>query len=318
MNTPVSDRKPDHLIVIRDLCYKYPSTAEWALSNIDLEIKRGQCFGLLGPNGAGKTTLLSILTGITAHQTGLVTIAGHALSRAGEIKKLSAIVPQDFAFYPGLTGLENLRFFAGLYGLRGPSREQGITTAVDICQLSDVLDKAAETYSGGIKRRLNLAIGLLNQPDILYLDEPTVGIDAQSRKFILEAIKTLKSRGTTIVYTSHYMEEVQAICDELAIIDHGKLVLQSSMAALLDDQDQVLDVTLRDAPSQQQVAQLTSLGRCEIDGRRLRLRLDSADIGFESLLQRLKSAGLTPRQIQYGVNRLEDVYLSITKHALRE
>lgn len=318
MNASASDRRPDPAIRVQDLSYRYPNTAEFALESVSLDVERGQCFGLLGPNGAGKTTLLSILTAILAVQTGEVRIAGRPLSRTAEVRKLGAIVPQDFAFYPDLTGFENLNFFAGLYGLRGDERKQSIATAVNTCQLQDVLSKSAETYSGGIKRRLNLAIGLLNKPEILYLDEPTVGIDAQSRQFILEAIKRLKSQGMTIVYTSHYMEEVQAICDELAIIDHGKLVLQSSMAALLDDQDQVLDVTLREEPTSRQVAQLSALGHCVAEGKHLKLRLDSSDISFESLMKHLRAAGVTPRQVQYGINRLEDIYLSITKHALRE
>lgn len=318
MSAPASERKPDYAITVRNLSYRYENTSEIALDNIGLQITKGQCFGLLGPNGAGKTTLLSILTGILPLQTGEVAVAGHALSLAAEVKQRSAIVPQDLAFYPGLSGFENLHFFAGLYGLRGPERKESIATAVATCQLEDVLDKPAETYSGGIKRRLNLAIGLLNQPDILYLDEPTVGIDAQSRNFILEAIKGLKSRGMTVVYTSHYMEEVQSICDELAIIDRGKVVLQSGLAELLNEQDQLLDVTLRETPTDLQIARLRSLGHCEVKGKHLKLRLASADISFESLLKQLKSADLIPRQIQYGVNRLEDVYLSITKHELRE
>lgn len=318
MNASANEHRSNPAVAVRNLSYQYKNTTEFALEDINLDIKQGQCFGLLGPNGAGKTTLLSILTGTVAIQGGDVAIAGHPLSRAREIKTLSAIVPQDLAFYPGLTGLENLNFFAGLYGLRGTAKQRGIDTAVNVCQLGDALGKLAETYSGGIKRRLNLAIGLLNQPKILYLDEPTVGIDAQSRKFILEAIKALKSQGTTIVYTSHYMEEVQAICDELAIIDQGRVVLQGDLATLLDQQDQILDVTLRDLPAESQIAKLAPLGHCEVSGKHLKIHLTSADISLDSLLQQLTAADLVHRQIQYGVNRLEDIYLSITKPELRE
>lgn len=305
-------------ITVRDLTFQYDDTAEPALQQVSLDIRKGSCFGLLGPNGAGKTTLISILTGILPAQRGEVLIDGHPLGKAAEVKRLSALVPQDFAFYPGLTGRENLDFFAGLQGLRGGPKKEAMAAAAETCQLEKVLDKRADTYSGGIKRRLNLAIGLLNRPEILYLDEPTVGIDAQSRKFILDAIRDLKSGGMTIVYTSHYMEEVQAICDDLAIIDNGRTVLQSSLADLLNEQEQVLDVTLREVPSERQLADLASLGRCELRGNRLKLHLASADLSFESLLNQLRAAELSPRQIQYGINRLEDVYLSITRHELRD
>ncbi|MEX1032716.1 MAG: ABC transporter ATP-binding protein [Cellvibrionaceae bacterium] len=308
----------EYAITVRNLGYQYERSTEPALFDVSLQVRPGECFGLLGPNGAGKTTLLSILTGMLPIQVGEVAVAGHPLSQRLAVQRLSAIVPQDFAFYPALTGLENLNFFAGLYGLQGSAKQARVAQAAVTCRLDDVLNKPAETYSGGIKRRLNLAIGLLNNPKILYLDEPTVGIDAQSRKFILEAIKALKSEGMTIVYTSHYMEEVQAICDELAIIDHGKMVLRSNLAALLNEQELLLDVALREEPSPQQIANLAHLGRCEVTGMRLKLRLTSSDIGLETLLRELKSAGLATRQIQYGMNRLEDIYLSITNDELRE
>src|SRR5690606_30156164 len=235
-----------------------------------------------------------------------------------QVKRISAIVPQDLAFYPGLTGRENLVFFAGLHGLEGGARAHAIDRVVAICQLQDVLHKRAETYSGGLKRRLNLAIGLLNEPEILYLDEPTVGIDAQSRNFILEAIRKLKAGGMTIVYTSHYMEEVQAICDELAIVDHGRIVLQSRLSDLLDEQQAILDLSLREPASAAQLEQLSDLGECKAEERRLKIYLDPMQSSIDHVLERIRAADLQPRQIQYGMNRLEDIYLSITRHELRE
>ncbi|MCW8196830.1 ABC transporter ATP-binding protein [Proteobacteria bacterium 005FR1] len=319
MKSPANASGPEPLAVsVRGLSYQYPHAAEPALNKIDLQIRKGDCFGLLGPNGAGKTTLLSILTGMLAAQHGEVRIAGHGLGRSAEIKKRCAIVPQDLAFYPGLTGRENLEFFAGLYGLRAMDRKRQMAESTDICGLREVLDKRAETYSGGLKRRLNLAIGLLNGPEILYLDEPTVGIDAQSRSFILEAIRSLKAGGMTVVYTSHYMEEVQAVCDQLAIVDNGRIVLESSLAELLDQQQKVFDLTLSQEPEESQLSQLADLGESEVHGRHLKIYLNSSPASLDSLIERIRSAGLEPRQIQYGMNRLEDIYLSITKRELRD
>ncbi|MGQ9427520.1 ABC transporter ATP-binding protein [Gilvimarinus sp. F26214L] len=304
-------------ISVDGLSFRYGRQFPPALNNISLQVPRGQCFGLLGPNGAGKTTLLSILTGMLSSASGRVHVGGHGLSELRAIKSIGSIVPQDLAFYPDLTGHENLVFFAGLHGLVGSLRKERIGWAAAVCGLQDVLDRPADTYSGGLKRRLNLAIGLLNNPQILYLDEPTVGIDAQSRNFILEAIRGLKARGMTIVYTSHYMEEIQAVCDSVAIVDHGRVVIQSSLASLLDQQERILEVSLREAPDQQQAALLAQLGHCETEGKRVRIRFDQ-DRSLDRILEQIGGMGLQPRQIQYGLNRLEDIYLSLTKNELRD
>ncbi|HEU4604474.1 MAG TPA: ABC transporter ATP-binding protein, partial [Steroidobacteraceae bacterium] len=178
----------DHFVAVRELTHRYAGADRPALDGIELAVRRGSTFGLLGPNGAGKSTLLSILTGITPLQTGSVTIGGRSLtSQSQEIKARSALVPQEYAFYLRLTGRENLRFFAGAYGLSAEEIAQRIPECIDICQLGEVIDTQAKHYSGGVKRRLNLAIGLIAAPEILYLDEPTVGIDAISRECILQA-----------------------------------------------------------------------------------------------------------------------------------
>ena len=221
-------------ISIQGVSYRYPRSDAPALTSIDLTIPRGRIFGLLGPNGAGKTTLLSILTGVLPVQQGDVRVAGlDARLQAAEIKAISGLVPQDYAFYPALTARENLRFFAGVYRLSRGDWLQRLDHCVHACQLQEVLDQRAEQYSGGMKRRLNLAIGLLSAPEILYLDEPTVGVDARSRQCIVAAIRALTTVGTTVVYTSHYMEEVEAICDELAIVDRGRIIVQDRMDRLL-------------------------------------------------------------------------------------
>ncbi len=220
-------------ITIDSLGFTYPGETLPALEAISLSITRGSCFGLLGPNGAGKSTLLSLLTGILSPQRGNIRINGTPLVNTRALHESISLVPQDYAFYPTLTARENLDCFAGLYNLHGEQKRERIDFAVQVCGLQDVLDRRASTGSGGVRRRLNLALGLLNRPQILFLDEPTVGIDAQSRHFILESIARLQRDGMTIIYTSHYMEEIQMICDTLAIIDHGKLLLQDTLANVL-------------------------------------------------------------------------------------
>ncbi len=305
-------------IELTDIGFTYPGETRAALTGISLTVPSGSCFGLLGPNGAGKTTLLSILNGILPVQSGHASINGHRLPHPA-LKQHTAIVPQEYAFYLALSGRENLECFAGLYGLRGTQKQQRIDFAVQVCALESVLDKPAAHYSGGVKRRLNLAIGLLNQPDILYLDEPTVGIDAQSRHFILESIRTLQQNGMTIVYTSHYMEEVQSICDALAVIDHGQLLLTDTVSHLLErNATHTARITLAQAPSATALASLASLGKVEQHGEQLRIELHNAADAIDTLIRSLREHDLTVRQLHYGSNRLEDVYLSITEHALRD
>lgn len=305
-------------IELTDIGFTYPGETRPALSGISLSVASGSCFGLLGPNGAGKTTLLSMLNGILPIQSGSACINGLALPNR-TLKEHAAIVPQDYAFYMALSGRENLECFAGLYGLRGAQKQQRIDFAVQVCALAEVLDKPAEHYSGGVKRRLNLAIGLLNQPRILYLDEPTVGIDAQSRHFILESIRTLQQSGMTIIYTSHYMEEVQSICDALAVIDHGRLLLTDTVSNLLErDAAHTARITLAQTPSEAALAALAALGTLECHDTQLRIELHHTADAIEALTRALGEQGLTVRQLHYGSNRLEDVYLGITEHALRD
>ena len=192
-----------------------------ALDNFSLEIEKDTIFGLLGVNGAGKSTLLSILNGLVPFDEGEIEIFGYDLKKdIKKIREISSIIPQNLAFYEKLTVKENLDFFAKVQ----KSTKDFIDRAIEINSLKDFLNQTASTLSGGQKRRLNIAIGLLNSPKIIYFDEPTVGIDTRSRNEILESIKSYKDMGITVVYTSHYMNEVEKICDEVAIIQKGKLI----------------------------------------------------------------------------------------------
>lgn len=301
------------VIEVRGLGYRYPGADSAALKGIDLDVPRGSTFGLLGPNGAGKSTLLSILTGLLPAPPGSVRIAGFDSARDGAaIRAISALVPQEYAFYPALSGRENLEFFAGVYRLDRAQRRQRLDYAAQVCRLHDVLERRAETYSGGVKRRLNLAIGLLNAPQILYLDEPTVGIDATSRQTIAAAIQALRADGTTVVYTSHYMEEVETLCDTLAVIDRGRVVIQDRMERLLQRSGgKQLHVLLQAAPTPALQQALALWEPVATQPLRWSLTLAEGAAQLPAMLALLAQHGAVVEQLQFGISRLEQVYTTL-------
>src|SRR5437868_509341 len=205
--------------------------AATALDDVSLQVYEGEIFGLLGPNGAGKTTLLSIASGLLRQDAGTFLLAGRPLRR--ECKHLLGIVPQELAIYSELTARENLRFFGQLYRVPEPRLTAAIDKILHAVGLADRADDRAGTFSGGMKRRLNLGAGLVHGPRLLLLDEPTVGVDPQSRHHIFEEVRRLSAGGMAIVYTSHYMEEVEALCARVGILDHGKLIACDALANLL-------------------------------------------------------------------------------------
>ena len=212
------------MIKVRNVVKRYGDLL--ALDKLSFEVKKNSIFGLLGVNGAGKSTILSILNGLMTIEGGSIEVAGFDIKKDIKIiKKISSIIPQNLAFYGKLSVKENLDFFANIQSANRDNYEK----AIEINSLKDVLNQRASTLSGGQKRRLNIAIGLLNNPQIIYFDEPTVGIDPKSRNEILSSIKNYKDFGITVVYTSHYMNEVAAICDEVAIISHGSLITQEAV-----------------------------------------------------------------------------------------
>ncbi len=211
-----------------------------ALDKLSFEVQKCSIFGLLGVNGAGKSTILSILNGLIEMDSGEVKVAGLDMSRdTKKIKEISSIIPQNLAFYEKLSVKENLDFFAAIQN----ANRENYDKAIEINGLKDVLNQRASTLSGGQKRRLNIAIGLLNNPQIIYFDEPTVGIDPRSRNEILSSIKDYKNFGITVVYTSHYMNEVAMICDEVAIISHGSLVVQERVSDTSNLEKHFLELT---------------------------------------------------------------------------
>jgi ABC-2 type transport system ATP-binding protein len=225
-----------------DINHLYKSYGQQVvLDDINLSIQKGVITGLLGPNGAGKTTLVSILIGIIARDKGEIFIDGLDLdNHLPEIQTICSIVPQNLAIYPMLSAYENLEYFGGLQGLKGQRLKSRIDYCTEVASLQSFLTKRVHKFSGGMKRRLNLAIGLLNTPRMLYLDEPTVGVDTQSRNYILEMIKNINHKeGTTIIYTSHYMQEIEQVSDMIAIIDEGRLILNEPKAEILKQEFKV-------------------------------------------------------------------------------
>jgi ABC-2 type transport system ATP-binding protein len=204
-----------------------------AVKQLDLAVERGEIFGLLGPNGAGKTTTISMACGVVPPSRGTARVAGHDIrTDTFAAKRAIGLVPQDLSLYDDLTPRQNLAFFGQLYGLGGAALVKRIDAALAIAELADRADDLVKEFSGGMKRRLNLATGLVHEPTLLVCDEPTVGVDPQSRRHIFDAIRALRDRGTTILYTSHYMEEVEELCDRVAIMDAGAVVTSGTLAEL--------------------------------------------------------------------------------------
>ncbi|MDP4094372.1 MAG: ABC transporter ATP-binding protein [Bacillota bacterium] len=212
----------DIIIEVQGLVKKYGKLT--ALDNISFSINKGEIFGLLGPNGAGKSTFISILTTISRPSSGDIIVSGFSASRQSDkIKKIIGYVPQDIALYPMLSGMDNLKFWAGMYGLKGSTKKERIKEVLSVVGLEDRIRDRVDTYSGGMKRRLNIAVSLLHHPEVLVMDEPTVGVDVKSRKLIFDAVKKLKEKNTTVIFTSHYIDEMEWACDRMAIINSGKL-----------------------------------------------------------------------------------------------
>jgi len=214
-----------------------------AVDDVGFHIEPGERYGLLGPNGAGKTTTISMVCGLLRPDAGNVDVAGRRVDPGATAAKAAiGYVPQEIALYPDLTGRENLRFFARLYGLRGARRDERVDACLDLVGLAERADERVDTYSGGMQRRLNIAAGLLHEPRLLVLDEPTVGVDPQSRNAILESVESLGRSGLAVLYTTHYMEEAQRLCDRIGILDEGRLVAEGTreeLVALMGGRDRV-------------------------------------------------------------------------------
>jgi len=224
----------DPAIHIEHLAFQYPGQPNLFFSDLNLEVPAGSRFGLFGPNGAGKTTLMSLMTGLFPYHQGAIRLLGKTLIQHDRtIQPLFGYVPQDFSFYQELSPAENLEFFGAWSGLQRSAIKKRTIELLDILGLSDVHNKPVHLFSGGMKRRVNLAIAVIHNPRILFLDEPTVGVDVQSRHAIIHYLKSLNENGTTLVYTSHQLSEAEELCEQIALIDEGKIIACDGLSPLL-------------------------------------------------------------------------------------
>ncbi len=288
-----------------------------AVGVVDLEVERGECLGLLGPNGAGKTTTISMACGVITPSRGSVAIGGIDLKQDphGAKRKLG-LVPQELAIYEDLSATQNLAYFGALYGLAGSLLAERIEFALDAVGLRDRAGEQAKKYSGGMKRRLNLAAGLVHQPELLVLDEPTVGVDPQSRNHIFETVKALRTKGMTVVYTSHYMEEVEALCDRVAIMDGGAIVATGTIAELIAEHaGKGIELTLAGTAIAEAARAAEAHGTVERVDHTLRV-LPSG--GLAPMIAAIESAGVTIARIESREANLETAFLKLTGKSLRD
>lgn len=305
-----------------------------AVDGLSFQIEPGEVFGLLGPNGAGKTTSMSIVAGLLAPDSGELTFCGDSVRATDHSFRQSlGFVPQDLAVYPDLTARENLVFFGRLYGLRHDRLRDRIQFALETAGLEPHADRASGEFSGGMKRRLNFATGLLHEPKLLMLDEPTVGVDPQSRAHLLDSIRTLRDAGVSVLYASHYMEEVEAICDRVAIVDHGRLVTCGTLDELLGQLP--MDLRLQIAGGPQDIAsgfeQLQAITGVDVrDGNgggertltihtRQDIRESDGLSGLlEDILSHLNSNQCRVLSVSTQESSLERLFLELTGHRLRD
>jgi ABC-2 type transport system ATP-binding protein len=313
----------ENAVVVNELVKVYGPLH--ALNGLSFSVARGEFFGILGPNGAGKTTTMGILAGLISADAGSVMLAGEqAMGNNADLKKRLGLVPQELAFYPTLSAVDNLSFFGRIYGFRGKLLKEHIRNVLQIVQLEDRSKEPVSHFSNGMKRRLNLAIGLLHKPEILLLDEPTVGVDAQSRNAILESLQRLNREGVTILYSTHYMEEAQRLCGDLAIFDHGRIIARGSPRDLVQSLGEgLLRVKFLTPVSEDFLDQLRSSALTpwtSDEDMVVQIKLDSKN--KESAI-RLVFAGadtwkITIRNLQVLEPSLESVFLNLTGRELRD
>jgi ABC-2 type transport system ATP-binding protein len=294
-----------------------------AVDGIGFHIAEGETYGLLGPNGAGKTTTISMVTGLLERDAGDVTLDGKPLtSSTTEVRRGIGLVPQELALYPDLTATENLTFFAKLYGMARPLARQRIAEVLEVTGLTDRAGDRVEKYSGGMKRRLNIGIGLLHTPRLLLLDEPTVGVDPQSRNAILESVERLSGEGMAVLYTTHYMEEAERLCDRVGIIDHGRLEAEGTRHELVQMVGQRDRIRLTaSGPLDTVSATLATVPGVRQAGVRdggIDLIVDDASALLAGILATVAEGGVAVSGVDIDEPDLESVFLHVTGRALRD
>jgi ABC-2 type transport system ATP-binding protein len=295
-----------------------------AVKDVSFTIAQGECCGLLGPNGAGKTTTLSLITGLLALDRGEVLIHGAKLEGDRDpAKRRLGVVPQDLALYEELSALDNLKLFGSLYGLASSALAKPIREALELVGLQERSRDKVKAFSGGMKRRLNIAAALLHNPDLLFLDEPTVGVDPQSRNAIFDNITTLRQSGKTVLYTTHYLEEVERLCDHVLIMDHGRLIADDSLAVLKKRvaRTGLLRLELGSAASRhwlEELQRISGVRSAGLNGDKLEVTVENLSTGASEVLGFLQRHGETVVQIESDRPSLETVFLQLTGGALRD
>lgn len=294
-----------------------------SVDHLNLSVERGEIFGLLGPNGAGKSTTISMIAGLLSIDQGEIRLNGISVKeRPLEVKRKIGLVPQDLALYEAMTAAENVTFFARLYGLRGKLLKERVQESLEFVGLQDKAKDAPSTFSGGMKRRLNIACAIMHRPDLIIMDEPTVGIDPQSRNHILESVRTLNKMGSTIIYTSHYMEEVAAISNRVAIMDQGHIIACGTEAELRE----------RVASEEKIVLNASGIGPGAVEELRLHPRVRAVEVAGDTLAITLPSAQQDLQDILFICSKheiaiqslkveepdLETLFLNLTGRTLRD
>jgi ABC-2 type transport system ATP-binding protein len=309
------------IFIVDDLWKSYAETD--AVRGLTFQISRGEFFGLLGPNGAGKTTTIGLLSGLIEPTRGHISIDGFDLfSSPMEAKAKLGLVPQSFALYPTLSARDNLVFFGRIYGLKGKRLRERIARVLEIVELTDRANQTVATFSNGMKRRLNMAAGLLHEPEILILDEPTVGVDTQSRNAILERVDSLNESGVTVLYTTHHIEEAQRLCQRVAIMDQGKIIALDSPARLIRDLGKgMIRMEFNAGIDDRLMDQLGRIGSVRvIDGQKKRIHVetDRIDEASRELLELMKKRDGLLKTLDISEPNLETVFIHLTGRNLRD
>lgn len=294
-----------------------------AVDNINLDIKEGEIYGFLGPNGAGKSTTINMICGLLSITKGSIEILQkNTREYENFTKKNIGIVPQDIAIYEDLNSIENVKFFASLYGLRGEKLKENAEEALKFVGLSDKMKDIPSSFSGGMKRRLNIACAIAHKPKIIIMDEPTVGIDPQSRNHILQSIKKLNDEGCTIIYTSHYMEEVEQICTKISIIDHGKIIAEGTkeeLKSIVMDKS-VVEITVDNinVVNEEKLKKINGVIGVSIDENKVKIDSRKEVMNLDKIILYFTEDNISIKNLESKVPDLETVFLTLTGRKLRD
>jgi len=294
-----------------------------AVDNMSLAIQEGEIFGFLGSNGAGKSTTINMISGLLRNNCGEIHILGKNIASHSKFAKMNiGIVPQDLAIYEDMTAYENVRFFAGLYGLRGTELKERVEEALEFVGLLDKQKSYPKNFSGGMKRRLNIACAIAHRPKLIIMDEPTVGIDPQSRNYILTSVRKLNDMGCTVIYTSHYMEEVEEICSRIAIVDHGKVIAEGTKeqlkAIITDTKDILIEVKNSENLDEASLKEIKGVNSVSIEENVVKINSQSEVNNLNQIIQFFINRGKEIRSLQELAPNLETVFLTLTGRNLRD